>query len=176
MATRVFRATNWVALPTADATAIANNNYMALKGGSTNQSINITDVVINGMSSASALCFTQLARAGTLETTPTALSSGSVSDGPKNPNATLLVTPAVTFVAAAAGPQRASTINDTRLELGFNAFGGLWRMQLPPGEEFKLWGNVAMSSIVAGGEAILSAFTGGSTAANINATLTYEPF
>jgi hypothetical protein len=169
MAKRAFHANNWTPTATADGAAHANATYQALKGGSTTQLINIVEVSISGLAAASSIGIFQLARASTIETTPTALASPN-SDGPMHPSTAALAAPAVAFVAAAAGPQRSAVTTDAKLELGLNAFGGIYRWQAAPGEE---WGQIGNTASL--GESVLSNFTGGGTGA-VSSHIIYEPF
>lgn len=169
MAQRVFHAPNFTPTAQADTSALTNATYMALKGGSSTQVVRISEVAGMGLAGASGAMIMQLARASTLETTPTALAAPN-SDGGKNPSITALSSgPVVSFVAAATGPQRSATVTDPKLELNFNAFGGIFRWQVPRGEEWIQVGNTAPA-----GESIYSQFTGGSANA-ISAHLVYEP-
>lgn len=168
MAKRTFHANNWTPTATADTSALANATYMALKGGSSTQFINISEVYIAGMAGASSPTFMQLARVSTVETTPTALASPN-SDGPMHPSTAALAAVPVSFVAAAAGPQRSAVTTDAKLELGINAFGGIVRWVAYPGEE---WGQIGNTASL--GESVLSAFTGGTVGA-VNAHIVYEP-
>ena len=111
----------------------------------------------------------QLARASTVETTPTALASPN-SDGPVHPSTAALAAPPVSFVAAATGPQRSAVTSDAKLDLSLNAFGGVVRWLAQQGAEFSQLGNTASL-----GETILSAFTGGTVGA-ISAHIMYEPY
>jgi hypothetical protein len=168
MAQRVFHAPNFTPTATADTTALANATYMAIKGGSSTQLIDISEVAGMGLAGASGAMLMQLARASTIETTPTALAAPN-SDGPKHPSSAALAAAPVSFVAAATGPQRSATTSDGKLELNFNAFGGIFRWQVPRGEEWSQLGNTASL-----GESIYSQFTGGSSNA-ISAHIVYEP-
>lgn len=169
MAKRIFHAANYTPTATADTTAHANATYQALKGGSSTQLINIVDIYIVGLASTTSPTLMQLGRASTVETTPTALASPN-SDGPMHPSTAALAAAPVSLVAAAAGPQRSAVTTDAKLELGLNAFGGVVRVSLPPGEE---WGQIGNTAAL--GESILSAFTGGTVGA-VSSHLVYEPF
>lgn len=170
MAKRLFQASNFTPTATADTTAMANATYMALKGGSTTQRIDILDFMISGLApSTSSPTLLQFARHSTVATTPTALAAPN-SDGPTDPASAALAAPPVSFVAAAAGGQRSATTSDARLNLSFNAQGGLIRYNSAPGQQFVILGNVANF-----GEASLSAFTGGTVGA-ISAHIEYEPY
>jgi hypothetical protein len=169
MAKRTFHAPNWTPTAQADTTALTNATYQALKGGSGTQLINIVEVSISGAASASSIAIMQLARASTIETTPTALAAPN-SDGPMHPSTAALAAAPVSFVAAVTGPQRSATTTDAKLELGLNAFGGIYRWQAAPGEE---WGQIGNTAPL--GESILSAFTGGGSG-NVSSHIVYETF
>lgn len=169
MAKRAFHANNYTPTAQADTSALTNATYQAIKGGSATQLIYIVDVQIAGFAGSSSPTIMQLARASTLETTPTALAAPN-SDGPMHPSTAALAAPPVTFVAAATGPQRSATTTDAKLELGLNAFGGIVRWQAAPGEE---WGIITATAPL--GESILSAFTGGTVGA-VSSHIIYEPF
>lgn len=168
MAKRLFHATNYTPTATADTTALANGTYQAIKGGSSTQRINITEIFISGLASASAPTLMQMARVTTVETTPTALASPN-SDGPKDPSTAALAAPAVTFVAAAAGPQRSAATSDAKMDLSLNAFGGIicWK-----GDDRVCWSQIGNTQPL--GESVLSAFTGFAAGA-VSSHLEYEP-
>ena len=169
MAKRIFQQSNWTPTATADTTAMANATYMAIRGGSTTQRLDILDFMIEGMApTTSSPTILQFARHSTIATTPTALAAPA-SDGPADPATAALAAPAVTFTAAAAGGQRSAVTTDARLNLGINAVGGLLRYNAAPTQQFSMLGNTATF-----GEASLSAFTGGTVGA-INAHIVYEP-
>ena len=169
MAKRVFHAANYTPTATTDASALASSTYQAIKGGSSTQLIYVSDIYIAGLAATSSPTLMQLARTSTLGTTPTALTSPN-SDGPMHPSTAALSAPPVTYVAASTGPQRSNSTADAKLELALNAFGGIVRIQLPPGEE---WG--ILGSTVSLGESVLSAYTGGTVGA-VSSHLVYEPF
>lgn len=169
MAKRIFSVVNWTPTATADASALANATYATLKGGSTTQLITVLEIMVSGFAGASSPTILQMARAGTIETTPTALAAPN-SDGVAHPSSAALAAPPVSFVAAAAGPQRSSATTDARLDMGLNAFGGIKRWVAAPGAEWFILGNTASA-----GESILSAFSGGTVGA-ISSHIEYEPF
>jgi hypothetical protein len=169
MAKRTFSQINWTPTATADNTALANATYMALKGGSGTQLINVNEIYIAGMASASAITATSLARSMTIALTPTALATPA-SDGPNHPSTAALAAPPVTFTAAATGGSRSNTTVDAHLMLGLNAFGGIVRYNASPGQEFSILGNTANL-----GEAYLSG-ENIAGAGLVTAHLMYEPF
>lgn len=169
MAKRSFAAANWTPTATADTTALANATYQALKGGSATQKIDILEVMVSGLAGASSPTILQLARVSTVETTPTALASPN-QDGPADASTAALAAPPVSFVAAAAGPQRSAVTTDAKLNMAINAFGGILRWNAAPTQQWNQIGNTASL-----GESVLSAFTGGTVGA-ISSHLLYEPY
>ena len=170
MAKRLFQAPNWTPTATADTTALGNATYMAIRGGSATQRIDVLDFMISGLApSTSSPTLLQFARSSTIAVTPTALTAPA-SDGPTDPASAALALPPVTFTAAGTGGQRSAATTDGRLNLSFNAQGGLVRYNSAPGQQFVILGNVANF-----GEAYLSAFTGGTVGA-ISAHIEYEPY
>jgi hypothetical protein len=166
---RAFHATNYTPTAQADTVALTSGTYQALKAAvSTN--LQIVEVMVEGLAGASSPTIMQLARASTLETTPTALASPN-SDGPLNPITHVVSPLPVAFVAAGTGPQRSAVTTDAKLDLNINAFGGIVRWQAAPGEEWWVFG--AASVAAPAGESILSAFTGG-TAGAVSSHLIYE--
>lgn len=169
MAKRSFSAPNWTPTATADATNLANGTYMALQGGSGTQRVNVSEIFMGGVAGASSPTMMQFARDSTVGATITALAAPN-SDGPMDPSTAALAAPPQSFVAATTNPQRSNSTSNPRLNLTFNAFGGLVRWVAYPGEEWGILGNTASL-----GESSLSAYTGGTVGA-LSAHLVYEPF
>jgi hypothetical protein len=168
MAYRTFTNRNWTPTATADTTALANATYMAIKGGSGTQRIDIKEIKVTGLVNTSSPTLMEFARSSTLAITPTALAAPA-SDGPMDPATAALAAPPVTFTAAGTGGQRSALTTDARLDVGLNAWGGIMRWIADVGEQFSLLGNTTPF-----GEAYLSAFTGG-TVGNVSAHIIYEP-
>ena len=171
MAKRAFIAGNQTFTAQAYTTALTSATYMALKGGSGTQLLDLLEVLISGMATASTVAAMQLTRASTIETTPTALASPN-SDGPMHPATAALAAPPVSFVAAATGPQASAVTTDAKLNFGLNLFGGIVRWNAAPTQQWSILGNTADL-----GEAILfnSSSSGGSSGA-ANAHIIYEPY
>jgi hypothetical protein len=147
---------------------MTNATYMALRGGSGTQRSNITEIYVNGMApSTSSPMALQFARHSTIATTPTALAAPA-SLGPMDPASAALGAPVVGFTAAGTGGQRSAVTTDARLNVGINGYGGAFRWQAGPGQNFVMLGATASF-----GEASLSAFTGG-TASSVNAHIIFE--
>jgi len=169
VAKRTFQATNWTPTATADTSALANGTYMALKGGSGTQLIDVQEIMVSGFAGSTAPAILQFARVSTVETTPTALAAPN-SDGPMHPSTAALAAAPVSFTAAATGPQRSAVTTDGRLNLGLNTYGGIAKWNSAFSAPWSILGNTAGL-----GESVLSAFTG-TTPGAISAHIIYEPY
>lgn len=168
MAKWSFSVGTWTPVAVADATNFTDAGYMALMGGSTTQLINILEVYMGGQAGASSPSIMMLARDSTVQVTPTALATPN-SNGALHPSTAALAAVPIGFVASTTKPQRSNSVTLAKLNLSFNAFGGIVRWVAAPYEEFMLLGNTASL-----GEVSLSAFTGG-TPGLMGAHLVYEP-
>jgi hypothetical protein len=155
---------------TAVNTLLTTSNYMALKGGSSTQLIDILEIMIEGLAGSSAPCLMQLGRVSVVETTPTALATATSSDGPNHPSTAALAAPPVSFIAASTQPTTTNVTTDARLSMSLNLFGGIVRWVAAPNQQFSQLGNTATL-----GESYLAAFTG-STSSTVNAHIMYEPY
>lgn len=162
MAKRTFKTASFTPIAVADATNYTNLGYMALQGGSSTQLTELTEIFMGGLAAAAAPSLMILARDSTIGATLTALTTGE-SDAALDPATAALAAPVGSFSQSTTKPQRSSTLS--LLDLAFNAFGGLLKIN-PPG----IWmlGNTASL-----GELSLSAFTGG-TPGLMGAHLIYE--
>jgi hypothetical protein len=152
-----------------DATLMTNANFMAIQGGAATQSMNVIEIMLGGQSTSSNAMFMQFARDSSVAQTPTAL-AGPNSNGPLNTATAALAAPQVAFVAATTNPLRSAATSAARLNLSFNAFGGIVRWVAAPGEEWQILG-VAVTA----GESSLSNYAGGATGA-LSSHIIYEPF
>ena len=168
MAKWSFSVGTWTPVAVADATNFTDSGYMGLMGGSTTQLINILEVYMGGQAGASSPSIMMLARDSTVQATPTALATPN-SNGALHPSTAALAAVPIGFVASTTKPQRSNSVTLAKLNLSFNAFGGIVRWVAAPYEEFMLLGNTASL-----GEVSLSAFTGG-TPGLMGAHLVYEP-
>lgn len=156
MAKRIFQAASYTPTATADNSALANATYQSMEAGSATQQVDVLEIYLGGQATSSAVNIMMFARNLTAATTPTALAAPN-GDGPMSTGTAALAAPTVTYTAAGTGPTRTNTALTARLNLSFNAFGGIVRWLAAPGEEWQIIGttvSVAPSS--------LSAFTGGS--------------
>jgi hypothetical protein len=129
---------NWTPALVADTTGFAANGFVALAGGVAGQRVNIWEVKMSGLAAAGAPMQTILARDSTVGVTGTA--SGALIAA-LDPATAALTNPVTTFSDSGTKPQRSSTLK--LLDLSFNAFGGLIRLQLPPEGPIGMLGTTA---------------------------------
>ena len=171
MAKRIFQAQSLTSgTGTAVNTLLTTSQYLALKGASGTQRIDVLEVLISGFAGSSAPALFQFAHASVIETTPTALTQATASDGPMDSSAGALSSPPVTFIAASTQPTTTNVTTDPRLNLGLNLFGGIIRWVAAPTAQWTQLGNTATL-----GESYLAAFTG-TTSGTFSAHIIYEPY
>ena len=169
MAKRIFQAGNQTYAALADTTAATTLQHMTLMGGSTTQLIDVLEIMIEGLASASTVSQMQFARCTTVPGTPTALAAPN-SDGPLHPSTAALAAPPVSCVTASTQPQRSANTTDPRLTLNLNLFGGIVRWNAAPTQQWSILGNTQPL-----GASMLSAFTGSASGA-ASAHMIYEPY
>lgn len=169
MAKRLFQVPAFIPTATADTTNLASNTYMAIEASGATAGLNVIEIYEGGQASASAINIMMFARSLSFGATVTALVAPA-SDGPMDNRTAALAAVPVTYAAATTAPQRSSVTTSARLNLSFNAFGGIVRWVAAPGEE---WGITGVTASVSGSS--LSAFTGGSVG-SMGAHIVYEPF
>jgi hypothetical protein len=171
MAKRLFTIKGQTFNAAADNVALTSVIFMALKAQS-NQLVDVLEIKISGMAASGVLGGFKLARASTLETTPTALSTASASDGFMFPNASALGSSVTTFIAAATGPIGSQAVTDAVLDFGLNGFGGIIRWNAAPTQEWKIQGTAAP-----GIESVFyNSSTAGGTNCAANVHIMYEPY
>lgn len=167
MARRSFQVSTFTPTATADATNLANTTYMAIGAANATSGVSVIEIYMGGQAAASSLNFMNFARDSTLGATLTALASPN-SDGPLNTLTPAAQVGGLTFVGATTNPQRSNTTTSAKLNLAFNAFGGIVRWVAAPGEE---WGIIGVTVSVS--ESSLSCNTG-TTAGAMGAHIIYE--
>lgn len=167
MAQYVFSANSWTPTATADTTALANNTYMEVNGGSTTIMHKHIEIYMGGEASASSLNIMNFARDSTVSATPGALAAKQSLTG-ANPSS--IATTAIANVTAGTSPQR--DVARHLLDLSFNSFGGVVRWVAAPGSEILTIGN-AVASATTGGAVSLSGFTG-ATSGQMSAHIIFE--
>lgn len=160
MSKRLFQQSTFT--PTQQADGVLTGSWMAMKPGASTDIIKIGKIILAGQASTSAINAMCLARSSTLGITPTALALPN-SDGFVNPASSALTNVPVCFVAAATAPNRSPAVTVPRLDLNFNAFGGIAVWQTNPGSEEEWWmiGNATTSN----SESVLSAYNVGAPGA-----------
>lgn len=177
MAKRVFTTAQAYVAGTNLGTAIANTTapYMAIKANTTaaTQLVDILEVSVQGAGTASAVFGGVLARVSTNETgAQTALATPN-SDGPQNPATAALTNAPNTFVqAATTQPTPSSAATDTKFPLVINAFGGLYRENFAPTQQFSIFGAATPFQ-----EAVIfNCGQFGGAACSVNIAMVYEPY
>lgn len=168
MANRVFQAATYTPTAQADGGALSSNTYQSMEAASATQILIVKEIQCGGQAIASAVNIMQFARNLTAATTPTALAAPN-GDGPLSGATAPLALVPITYVAAGTGPSRTNTAATARLNLSFNAFGGIVKWFANLREEWEIIGtsvSVAPSS--------LSAFTGGNVGL-MGSHIIYEP-
>lgn len=171
MAKRTFTAQGQTFTAQATGATLTNATYMGLQGGNTTQIVDILEIFMNGMASASAVSGMVFLPASTAPTTPTALASPN-SDGPNVINATALSTTVTTYVAAATGPQASASTTVPKIIVGANFFGGVVRWNAAPTQQIQSIGN----AVNAGSWLLFNSSTGGGASGAANCHIIYEPY
>lgn len=169
MSKRLFQQATWT--PAQQADGVLTGAWQALKAGSATDILKIGKIVLAGQASTSAINPMCLARSSTLGITPTALALPN-SDGPANIAATAVSTVPVAFVAAATAPNRSPAVTIARLNLVFNAFGGIMTWQTNPGSEEE-WTSVGVAT-TSNSESVLSAYNVGTGPGAMSSEIFYE--
>ncbi len=169
MSKRIFQVSNFT--PTAQADGVLSaGTFAAIKAGSATDILKIGKVLLEGQASSSSVTATCLARSSTLAITPTALALPN-TDAPVNIAATAVSTAPIAMVAAATPPNRSPAVTIARLNLTFNAFGGIVQWQTNPGSEEE-WVSVGTAT-TSNSETVLSSANTG-VAGAIGANFFYE--
>jgi hypothetical protein len=171
MAKRLFTVLNQTFTAQTVTTALTNATYAAFKGGSGTQLTDFLEIEVSGKETASVVSAIGCYRASTIETTPTALAAPN-HDGPMNPATAALAAPPVTFVAAATGPQASATVADAVLNLAINLFGGIYRWNAAPTQQWSVLGNTASL----GESIIFNSSTAGGSSGKADLDVIYEPY
>jgi len=172
MAKRLFTALGQTFTATAVSTNLANATYMALKGGSTTQLIDVLEVLVSGKATASTVAAIELCRSITIANVPVALASPN-ADGPMHPATAALSAPPVTFVAASTGPFVDNTAAIAKLNLALNLFGGIIRWNAAPTQQ---WSNLGSTAATFGESVLFNSSTGGGSSGLADAHIMYEPY
>jgi hypothetical protein len=170
MSKRIFSLSSFTPTQQADG-ALAAGTWASLRPGSASDILKIGKVLLEGQAASSAVTATCLARASALSVGNTALALPN-SDGSVNIAATAVSTvPTASVAAGTTQPSRSPAVTIARLNLSFNAFGGIIQWQTNPGseEEWVAVGNATTSN----SETLLSSVNVGA-AGLIGANIFYE--
>jgi hypothetical protein len=143
---------------------------MGIIGGSATQYSDILEAVVQGTAVASAIFGGCLARCSAASATRTALASPA-SDGPNSPFTAALAAVPSTYTAATTMGTPSSVATDTKFPLVINAFGGLYRENFAPTQQFSIYGTTTPVA-----EAIIfnsTSYGGATTTAAV--AIIYEP-
>jgi hypothetical protein len=173
MAKRIFNTYNqsWTASAAGSAIAAAAT-FMSIAGGSTTQLIDILEVAVSGLASASTIGAFELVPASTLAT-GAGSNSAIAADGPMNTQATALASTVAawnTFATTQPTPSSSSTIG--RVNLTINMFGGIFRWNAAPTQQYTIYGQ----ALNTGNVVLYNSSSGGGATGSANAHIIYEPY
>ena len=141
MAKRIFTTSINYTTPTALGSAVTDNQYGAIKSTTATQLTDILEITVQGNSTASAVWGGCLARVSTNETGAASALATPNSDGPSHPATAALASAVSTFIHAATTPPTPSNVGtDTKFPMTINAFGGLYRENFAPTQQFSIFG------------------------------------
>lgn len=132
----------------ADTTNMTNAKYLAVQGVASPFSWAVRQVSVEGEATASNAMIMQMARDSTVGATLVTTSSAVASLDPSSAAARILQ-----FTGATTKPQRSATLK--LLTCSFNAWGGIYLWNAPPGDEL-----IGVGATASFGEMSLSGFTG----------------
>lgn len=171
MAKRVFTGGSIsFATPTALGSVVTANQMLGIVCKAATQQADILEMVVQGAATASAVFGGVLARVSTASATQTALATPA-SDGFQDPNASALGTSVTTYTTATTTPTPASTTTNPAFPMVINAFGGLYRENFAPTQQYSIFGTTTPFA-----ESVLFNCTGfAGTSATVVAAMIYEP-
>ena len=178
MAKRLFTTQNLTWTQSNAGTAIGTSStYMAIKGGNGTAIIDVLEILISGLASASTLGGFIFSRVTTLEAaaggSALTTSAPKSSDGLMNPSGQAVTNPVVVFNAASTtGVTPSNVVTNADLNLGLNMFGGILRWNAAPTQQWWIVGNTTTT-----GESVLyNCSTAGGATGLASAHILYEPY
>lgn len=172
MAKRIFFAGAQTFTAQVYSSALTGSTYMALAGGTSTQLLDVLEIKVTGMATASTVAAIQLTRtSGTVFATNTALASPN-SDGPAHPATAALSSVPLSFVAATTNPSPSAVTTDAKIDCGLNLFGGLYRSNFAPTQQWSILGN----AVGLGNSVLFNSSTSGGSSGLANAHIMYEPY
>jgi hypothetical protein len=134
---------------------------------SATQIVDVDEILISGMASASTLGSFIGVQMSTLGATPTALANPN-GDGPMQQGSTPVIQSA--FITATTQGTPSSSGTAPGINLGVNTFGGIIRWNAAPTQQYTMIGNASPGGIM-----IINQSTVGATT-TANAHIIYEPY
>ena len=144
MAKRIFTSAAMPFTAAAAGAQAVSGSFMNLLGGSTTQILDTLEISISGKVGSSTIGGFVYKRVSTLGTGGNITLAAPHSDGAMNPNATVLVSGStvVPFVSCTTNqPIPSNTVTDATLNLCINGFGGIYRWNAAPGQQWQSVGN-----------------------------------
>jgi len=180
MAKRVFSTDNmsWIASAAGSAiTSPTTPQWMAVKGGNGTAIIDVLEILISGLASASTLGGFLFSRVTALESAAggaaLTTSAPKASDGLMNPSGQAITNPVVVFNAASTtGITPSNVVTNADLNLGMNSFGGILRWNAAPTQQWWIVGNTTTT----GESALYNSSTAGGASTLASAHIIYEPY
>ncbi len=174
MAKRLFNSYNQTFTASAAGSAVtaATSNIMGITGATTTQVVDVLEVAISGLASASTIGAFQFVPVSTLGTGAFSLAA-TATDGSMVVNATALASVVSTYTQSAttgATPSSSSTV--PRLNVTINMFGGIFRWNAAPTQQIQMIGN----AVNLGAWCLYNSSTGGGVTGSANAHIIYEPY
>lgn len=168
MAKRIATVVNVSFTAQALGSAVAANSTFSMNPvTSATQIVDVDEILISGMASASTLGSFLGVQMSTIAATPTALSNPN-SDGPMQQNATPVIQS--TYITATTQGTPSSSATAPHINLGINTFGGIIRWNAAPTQQYTCVGNASPGGIMIVNQSGVGATT------TANAHIIYEPY
>jgi hypothetical protein len=173
MTKRTFMTMGQTFTATAVSTNLADNTYMGIAVATTTQVIDVLEILISGMATASTVGAMNFTSINTTAATLGALTTGTAHDGPNVAYGVASSSAPITFTAATTKPGATSTTTALALNLGLNFFGGIIRWNAAPTQQITITGATTGT-----GEWVLynNSTQGGGANGAANAHIIYEPY
>lgn len=156
--------------PTALNALVTSGQALGIVCQAATQEADILELVVQGTATASAVFGGVLARVSTASASQTALATPA-QDGFQDPNASALGTSVKTYTAATTMPTPANTTTNVAFPMVINAFGGLYRENFAPTQQYSIFGTATPFA-----ESVLFNCTSwGGVSASVSAAMMYEP-
>jgi len=169
MAKRTFMTQGQTFSATAAGATVPNSTFMGIQGSAATQIVDILEVLISGMATASTVASMEFAPVSTVPTTITALAAPHHDYG-NNQYISALSAVVSTYTAATNPPTSSTVVGALALNLGLNLFGGIIRWNAAPTQQVTMIGAGANT----GSFLLYNCSTGGGASGLANAHIIYE--